>query len=337
MKKILLATTVLAAAGFTSAQAAEWETGVSGYYYLGLGLSDASDQDGLGIVRDGEIHFNGRLTADNGLTFRARVELEANTSADQIDENWGSVGGSFGTILIGSNDDAVYNNHVGVIYAPGARVGYYDEFNTVTAGAAYNRAGVGSDQIGIHYTTPDFFGFKAYGSYHPSATTSDGPGGFGVGDNNVINFEGTDLYAVGASYTGDFGDFGFAVSGGFTDVEALGQLYTFGANVSFGGFTVAGTYERENPDGGGQNGDEFAIGMQYATGPWTVGGGWGSADGDQFTGGSTNGADLGEDQITGWVTYAAAPGVLFTVGLEYADAEGGGSDFGGLGYLTLRF
>ena len=133
MKKVLFATTAIVAAGLTtSANAAEWETGVSGYYFLGLALSDANGQDGLGILRDGEIHVNGRLTADNGLTFRARVELESFTSGDQIDENWGSIGGSFGTLLIGSNDDAVYNNHVGVIYAPGARVGYYDEFATTT-------------------------------------------------------------------------------------------------------------------------------------------------------------------------------------------------------------
>ncbi|MEO1611275.1 MAG: porin [Pseudomonadota bacterium] len=327
MKKALFATTAIVAAGLTtSANAAEWETGVSGYYFLGLALSDGAGQDGLGILRDGEVHVNGRLTADNGLTFRARVELESFTSGDQIDENWGSIGGSFGTVMIGGNDDAVYNNHVGVIYAPGARVGYYDEFNTVTQGAAYNRAGVGSDQLGIHYTTPDFMGFKAYGSYHPNATASDG-----TGDTNVPVFNGVDLYAVGASYNGDFGDFGFAISGGYTDIESTADLITIGANASFGGFTIAGTYQRENADGPGGKGDEFAIGLQYSTGPWTIAGGYATADSNQ-----TFGAE--EDQATAWVTYAAAPGVLFTLGIEYADAAGqAGEDFGGLGYVTLRF
>ncbi|MEL7465596.1 MAG: porin [Pseudomonadota bacterium] len=327
MKKALFATTAIVAAGLTtSANAAEWETGVSGYYYLGLGLSDANGQDGLGVLRDGEIHVNGRLTADNGLTFRARVELEAHTQAsDQIDENWGSIGGSFGTIMIGGNDDAVYNNHVGVIYAPGARVGYYDEFATVTQGGQYNRAGTGVDALGVHYTTPDFMGFKAYGSYHPNTGVD------GLGDNNGINFNGTDLYAVGASYNGDFGDFGFAISGGYTDIENTGDLITIGANASFGGFTIAGTYQRENAAGPGAKGDEFAIGLQYSTGPWTVAGGYATADSNQFQGGE-------EDQATAWVTYAAAPGVLFTLGVEYADQAGvAGEDFGGLGYVTLRF
>ena len=325
MKKALFATTAIVAAGFaTTATSAEWETGVSGYYYLGLGLSDAAGQDGLGIVRDGEIHVNGRLTADNGLTFRARVEVEAHTQAgDQMDENWGSVSGSFGTIMIGGNDDAVYNNHVGVIYAPGARVGYFDPFNITTAGGAfYNRAGFGSDQIGIHYTTPNFMGFQAYGSYHPSFGTSDGSL-----DGNGIFFEGADFYAVGASYNGDFGDFGIGLSAGFSDLQGTpgAEMLTFGANVSFGGFTLAGTFEDDFV------GEDIAIGAQYSTGPWTIAGGYTMSD--------ANAGEVDHDVAVGWVTYAAAPGVLFTLGLEYADVEGDGQggDFGGLGYMTLRF
>ena len=72
------------------------------------------------------------------------------------------------------------------------------------------------------------------------------------------------------------GNFGFGISGGYTDIENVGDLITIGANMSFGGFTVAGTYQRENAAGPGAKGDEFAIGMQYATGPWTIGGGFAS-------------------------------------------------------------
>ena len=295
MKKALFATTAIVAAGFaSSAAAAEWETGVSGYYYLGLSLSDADTQDGLGVLRDGEVHVNGRLTADNGLTFRARVEIESFTTSDQIDENWGSVSGSFGTIMIGSNDDAVYNNHVGVVYAPGARVGYFDEFSTVAQGSAYNRGGFGLDQVGVFYTTPNFMGFQAYGSYHPSFGTSDG-----TSDGQNAFFEGADMYAVGASYNGDFGDFGLGLSGGYSDLEGVGEVISIGANASFGGFTVAGTYLNENADGPGTKGDTFAIGVQYSTGPWTVGGGYASADSGA---GSVIPFGGEEDQATGWVT-----------------------------------
>lgn len=326
MKKALIATTALVAAGFaTTATAAEWSTRVTGYYFLGLGVSDNSGQDGVAVLRDGEAHVRAKLVADNGITFQARIELEAFTSGDQIDENYGTISGSFGTILIGSNDDAVYNNHVGTIYAPGARIGYYDAFSlTTAAGAAFSNPGVGSDQIAIHYTSPSLSGFKVYGSYHPTAA-SDG----GADSNNPV-FENGDYWTVGASYNGDFGDFGFGLSAGYTDDApfqgaALADLITVGANVSFSGFTVAGTYENTDFDGGGST-DEFAVGAQYSTGPWTIGGGYK----DQESVGEVGAA---------WVTYGLAPGVLFTAGLEYGDAngDGAGSDFGGLAYLTMRF
>jgi predicted porin len=328
MKKALIATTALVAAGFaTSATAAEWSTRVTGYYFLGLGVSDNNNQDGVAVLRDGEAHVRAKLVADNGITFQARIELEAFTSGDQIDENYGTISGSFGSILIGSNDDAVYNNHVGTIYAPGARIGYYDAFSlTTAAGGAFSNPGVGSDQIAIHYTSPSLSGFKVYGSYHPTAASDGGS------DSNNPFFENGDYWTVGASYNGDFGDFGFGLSAGYTDDAPFqagpgvtSDLITIGANVSFSGFTVAGTYEHTDPSGGGNNRDEYAIGAQYSTGPWTIGGGFKDED------------NVGE-VAAGWVTYGLAPGVLFTAGVEYGDSEGvAGSDFGGLAYLTMRF
>lgn len=324
MKKILLATTVLAAAGFTSAaNAAEWETGVNGYYYLGLGITDGAGQGGVGVLRDGEVHVNGKLTADNGLTFRARVEIESFTSGDQIDENWGSVSGSFGTLMIGSNDTVVYENlsGIGIIYAPGARIGYADSFGLTTAAIAGGFSatpGVPADALGIHYTTPSFAGFKAFAGYHPSAASD------GAADSNNPIFDGGDeVWNGGVSYTGDFGDFSLGLGAGYTDIEGVaGEQLAFAANVGYAGFKLAGFYE----SGFTGVSDEFGIGAQYATGPWTVGGGYSN-------GGPTSGVS---DLASGWVTYAAAPGVLFTVGVEYAD-NGPNSDFGGLGFLTLRF
>jgi hypothetical protein len=323
MKKALIATTALVAAGFaTTATAAEWSTRVTGYYFLGLGVSDSSAQDGVAVLRDGEAHVRAKLVADNGITFQARVELEAFTSGDQIDENWGSVSGSFGTVMIGGNDDSVYNNHVGTIYAPGARIGYYDNFDLTTAGQTnYSRAGVGLDNVGVFYTSPSLSGFKVYGSYHPSSSADN------AGDTGIPVFQNSDYWTAGASYNGDFGDFGFGLSAGYTNGFGAADLdlITIGANVSASGFTVAGTYEKNDPAGGGNNTDEYAIGMQYSTGPWTIAGGYLDQEGVK-------------EQASAWVTYGLAPGVLFTAGVEYSDSNGvAGSDFGGLAFLTMRF
>lgn len=318
MRNLLLSTSALLAFGIGSgASAAEWDTRVSGFYFLGQTVTDAPDQDGVGILRDGEFHVNARLVADNGITFRARIEVEAFTSDDQIDENWGSVSGSFGTILIGSNDDAVYSNHVGTIFAPGTRVGYYDAFGVTSQGiAAAPLPGNGSDQISIQYTTPNFFGFKAYGSYHPSSNSD------GAADTNNPVFQSQDFYTVGASYNRNLQGIGLAFSAGYTDLPGQ-ELITLGTTLSYEAFSFAGAYE--NNIEAGDNRGEFALGAQYANGLWTVGGGFSHEE------------SVGE-QAAGWITYAVAPGVQATTGVEYGDATGvPGSDIGGIGYLTFRF
>jgi len=334
MKKVLLATSALVAAGFvTSASAAEWQTGVSGYYFLGVAVSDGAGQDGIGVLRDGEAHINGRLTADNGLTFRARIELEAFTSSDQIDENWGSVSGSFGTLMIGSNDTVGYEqlSGIGIVYAPGARIGYADSFALTTAASASGFSttpGVPADSIGLHYSTPSIFGFQLHGTYIPQLGTD---GAFDT--NNPVfsgnagpigpGLKGPELWNLAATYTGDFGDFSFGLGGQYTDIEGVAdEQWALAANVGFSGFTVAGYYQ----DNFGS--DEFGIGGQYKTGPWSIAGGYSNADS------SGNNHDI----ASGWVTYTAGPGVLVTVGVEYADDNGANnSDIGALAFLTLRF
>lgn len=331
MKKILLATTVLAAAGVTtSASAAEWSTSVNGYWFVGVALSDAGDQNGVGILRDGEIHFRSSLQADNGLTFTSRVELESFTSGDQIDENWAAVSGSFGTVMIGGNDDAVYNNHVGTIYAPGARIGYFDNFDNFTgAGNGFNRGGFGIDALGINYTSPSIGGAQVYGSYHPNFGASDGA----ADTNNPLFSDSDDMFAIGASYNGDFGGFGIGASAGYSDRGGVGDVMTFGLRGGASGFTVAGTYQVEDPDAG-SNGEQFAIGLQYSNGPITVGGGYLHADGN--SGAVLAGAGE-EEEIVGWLTYALAPGVSATAGISYSDSNATERTLGGLAYLALSF
>lgn len=134
MKNILFASTALVAAATAGVvHAADAPVGtVGGYMFMGAGITDftGTGDAEVGILRDGEIHLGWRGTSDNGLTFRGRIELEAfSAPGDQIDENWGEVSGSFGSLLIGSNDSAADNyGDVGIIYGPGARLAYYDGF-----------------------------------------------------------------------------------------------------------------------------------------------------------------------------------------------------------------
>lgn len=317
MKKIILATTAIAALGVAGgAQAAEWTAGVSGYMQIGVGFD--GNEDGVGILRDGEIHFKAKLVADNGITFDARVELEATTTTDTIDENWARVGGSFGSIKIGGDDSAkgAYNN--GVIYAPGARVGYYDAFGLNSGTSMFGIAG-NSDAIGIHYDSPSFMGFSFGATYIPQAGTDSGSD---VGSRPVFEQDaaGDNFFAFGAAYSGNVGDFGFGISAAYSDADQVDDAYHIAGNVSFSGFKIAGGFEDDGTD-------EFYIGASYSTGPWTVAGGY-----------STDEAAGKDPEIfAGWVSYALAPGVKGTVGFEYEDSATVDEEVAGLAYLQLNF
>ena len=120
MKKVLLGTTALVALGVLpiAAQAADKiQLGLSGYYrFYAVGASlddgtDASSPTGMevgagirdhGVGREGEIHFRGQTTLDNGIKVGVRVELEAETSLDQIDNSYIYFDGGFGRVEMGS-------------------------------------------------------------------------------------------------------------------------------------------------------------------------------------------------------------------------------------------
>ena len=86
-------------------------------------ISDSADparEGGVSQTSDSEIHFRGKLEADNGLTFSVKVEMEGNSqgrgsdaNGDDIDESQLTVSGSFGQIVLGSEDHPAALMHYG--------------------------------------------------------------------------------------------------------------------------------------------------------------------------------------------------------------------------------
>ena len=149
MRKTLLATTALAAAGAFAAgpvlAADMLSVGVSGSMEQWIGASsvDKTDndgrdangaafkrsvKDGVQQVSDSEFHIKGKLEADNGLTFSVKIEVEGNSrntgkhdggadhshSTSPIDESQLTVSGAFGQIVLGAEDNAQTLTHHGV-------------------------------------------------------------------------------------------------------------------------------------------------------------------------------------------------------------------------------
>ncbi|NKD88285.1 porin [Haematospirillum sp. 15-248] len=123
MKKILVGTSALVAASAIagSAIAAEpLQLSVGGFGSVFVGYASQSntylkavdkEASKVDVKGDNEIHFKGKTTLDNGLTIAVKYELEAggtnNTNDDHVSKYAISMGGAFGTVIAGVDDNAM--------------------------------------------------------------------------------------------------------------------------------------------------------------------------------------------------------------------------------------
>ena len=324
MKNALFATTALVAAGFAgSAFAAEpIKASVRGYANIGIGYvdSDTDTADGVGVMRDGEVHIRAKGSSDNGLTFEFRMEFEFFGTTDYIDENYVKVSGAFGEVMIGGNDTAMSNMAVGVFYGPGSLIGYYDHTGrTDILGMEY-----GTDYNAIHYTTPNFSGFQASITYAPDGSSDDADDAAYHDDDDE---DGDNVWSVGVSYAGEFDGISIAASGCYSDADGPDmEAWSVGLELGAYGFGLGVHFEDND---GADAGQDLAIGLKYSTGPWTVAGGFATLL-DAPAGGDVN-------QFGAWVTYKLMPGVSGTVGVEHSDGKREGEATAGIAYLSLNF
>lgn len=344
MKKQLLSTSALVAAGvIASAGAASAQTApasspiqitVGGYMYNFLSYASQSSRGqgtGVGTVAltnkpsavqvntDDEIWFQGKTTLANGISVALRVELEANTESDQIDESFGIVEGAFGRIEIGSTDNAAYKMG---IHAPDAALGIaIGGVQSYTSNIVANPTGSGildtpinttlprmgdNDSEKISYFTPRFEGFQLGVSYVPELTQDRG-GIASVHFNTNTYHSG---FAAGLNFTRAFGPIDIAASAGYVHLTKPNSTaatsnatlsdptnYTFGGQVGYAGFRVGASYMRE------KNYAAITAG-QTGGGAGMTGAGWSGATGQFFNG----------DSWDAGLTYTFGPAV---VGITY--------------------
>ncbi len=284
MKKVLLSTSAVALVGAFAPQAsaAEWEMRVGGYMeqYLAFASVDGpagTDFDGVDSKQDAEIFFLPSITLDNGLKFGANIQLEGNTSGDQIDESYAFVQGSFGELLFGSENSAGYKMHyaapdVSMINVNSGSTGNFVPFSSATRGSDVFRGTLGSTYIEnvrnndahrFSYFTPRFAGFQLGVSYARDGAQDS----VAQLDCNAIT---CDYFDVAANYVNSFGDFNIAASarwGIASGVATDPEVYGFGLNLGYGGFTIGGSWAEQN-DGGNDDGRAWDAGISYETGPW---------------------------------------------------------------------
>lgn len=308
MKKILLSTTLLA--GF-AASAAFADEGTGSGLDINIGgqldfVFAYSDEDAAfqgadreySFSNDTEIHFRATGVADNGLTYGAVIELEADVTSSEdseglnADKTYLFLESELGRVEMGSNTGAEGQLKVDagtIARATGGIDGDYDNYITTTGvlgGTFINRPdlpsqlaeGASEDANKITYFTPRFSGFQAGVSYTVDTGSTGSVTGI-TSEMDAGNFE--NVFGLGLNYSGEFegvgvqvsatGEFGTAETAGVDDLEA----YALGTVLSYEGFSVAGSWgtfeEFGLPTGAASDdADFFTLGAAYETGPFGI-------------------------------------------------------------------
>ena len=345
MKKILLGSTAIVAAGMIASvpsadAASKMKLSVGGYMEQWVGFTSgddgvAQDYSGFSTVSDGEIHFKGSTKLDNGIKIGVNVQLEAQQGGDQIDEQYMTVSGGFGQIIIGDENSAMYKMH----YAPndfgiGINSGDVTSWNqpledaegdSISKGSSF-RAPFGAtaiepdainDAAKISYFTPRVSGFQLGVSYAPDAAQDD---------NNQPNRDAvnSDYIMVGANFVQKMGGMSVGISGGYgtvTDAAAGGvepEATSFGIKLGMGGISAGVSYANFS-DSGEKDQEGINAGVAYSSGPMGVSVAYyhGEKDGNNGSAATLNN-QAERDVIHLSAKYAMGPGVTFAGTLGHA-------------------
>lgn len=278
MKKILIASTALVAAGFITAGSASASEkiklnlgGYSKWWVVGQ-FNDNGAQErtqtnpaNVDVKGDNEIYFGGKTKLDNGIEVGIDVQLEAGghtdaNGTDTIDESYIWLAGNFGKFIVGSKNNGTYLLHVTAPDAAGnwneagiMTGGFSIVANQVTGMAGGNTTAIltDGDSEKITYVAPTFYGLTVGGSYVPSALSEDNRGATGNTFNTAVVRSDVPAYGVGALYAETFGGVGVKASAGWVTYDVGGAStqnneHAYGLNLSYAGFTLGGSYRVSN-------------------------------------------------------------------------------------------
>src|SRR5262249_20322956 len=367
MRGFMLGSSALVSAGLAigAAQAADGvKLSIGGRYMAAAGghldeefsdpFVDENDLRDYVFKQDVEVHFKGEATLDNGLVVGTRIELEGQTSADQIDEVYTYFRSArFGEIRFGDTPEALSQLCYLVPSASGELFGadspFFNFSNAGIAGYAATNAtclGIDDKVTKLVYFTQPFTGFTFALSFAPDDTqdtrnTVDGAGtrfrnDLGQNSENLsvaVNYEraiGDVSVIVGAAATRSFDREGIFP---FFDLNGNGQFdpgepicdrkvderasYRGHLIVEYAGFTLGGAAAyRTNSNAcfNGAHGLVYGAGGTYSWDAWSVGLGWTHGEYDI---GLSPVADE-HDIIAFTAEYDLAPGITVDAVVEYS-------------------
>ncbi len=301
------------------------------------------------FASDTEVHFNAQTTLDNGIKVQYHVELEGNTSGDQIDESYLTIISNWGQFILGSENSAgskmqIAPKEFGIIANSGDTTQWVNGGGQGGGGAGRFRTPFMSSFVEIDsscnddkrltYFTPRMSGFQFGASYTANCGSQDTNAlGTDAGIENVFSF--------GANYKRKIERIDLGLSVGYhRGEEPAGnsgddpEVIVFGARFGYAGFTLGGYYADtlgaiDTTPATGLNAGMlssndnrgFAVGLAYETDPWSVSLTW---VGGEREGVKAAAADDEFDTIHLAGQYKLGPGVALagTVGWANFGSEG---------------
>ncbi|MBT5572199.1 MAG: porin [Alphaproteobacteria bacterium] len=280
--------------------------------------------------------IDARNTADNGITYGVRIELNAATADNAgADEAYAFLQNEWGRIELGDQDDASdrmalhgYEVLVGQAGADGDPADYIQFGGSTISGQGFNSTG---DDTKVNYFSPRFSGFQFGASLTPDSGANSGTSSLTETDNDG-NFE--NVFGLGANWKGKFenikiaagvvGEFGDSETRTGADTEGAIKSIGVGANVTFAGFGFGAFYADLAEKGlaqaaraaGQDSGSYYDLGMSYSTGPWGVSLGYFSSTVSNTTGISDSTATITSLDVA----YEIAPGWSLNGALHAAEA-----------------
>lgn len=370
MKNILMSTAAIAGLALVAAAPARadepaLQLGVGGYIsgyavYTDLDTPAADSRREFDFRKDTEVHLNGEVALDNGITAGAHMELLADRADgdETVEESYLYLSSSWGRINFGEEDGIAYLLQVGAPSADDKIDGIRPDIGTFDFAVNGGTMSYAQDPFGytnkLTYITPVFNGFQAGVSYTPTVGIPNLPiaaaaGVAGVGlidqsgisaaqsDDDVNDFE--NGWEIAARYEGSFDAVDVALGAGYShaSLEAEGgalpvnfdddfDMWNVGANVGFGAFGVGAAYLTTN-NGIDDDFDTDAVvaGVDYTTGPYKLGLSYMNAE--QEAGAGVDEIDV--DRYTGGVIYEWGPGMTFRGAVQYQNADDGTTDADG--------
>ena len=308
-------------------------------FNMGFADQDVSAGRGRGYglnVDESEVKIGAKNTADNGLTYGVKIELNAgSTDSSASDEAFAFIDSDWGRVEMGDQDDAsdrmavhAYNVLVGRAGADGDPADY---INFGTRGISAQGFDSTSDDTKLTYFSPRLGGFQAGASLTPDSGQASGA----AGQDSDADGDFENVIGLGANWEGSFeeveillgvvGEFGDSETATGANTEGEIESLGIGANVTFAGFGFGAFYadlaekglSQAQRTAGRDAGSYYDLGVSYKTGPWGVSLGY-------FSSTVSSGAGIADSDvkiISLDAAYDVAPGWELAGSLHFGEAE----------------